>query len=169
MGIQWAKPVSSGGTDLLKITPFTQFTQIATSTSWKTVFSITGKGLLSTIKSAPYSNNYYAILRVTVDGTVIFDAQIVANGSYRYVGGIMQKDDVFFTSSGGMYMTTVGSSTYPIDPSIIKSQYPYINEEYPALILLDFPIPFNESVLVEIKQGLTNSTFFNEIRGGLLP
>jgi hypothetical protein len=70
MGIQWTKPVSSGGTDWSKLTP--QITNIYTSPTLQgnevpyTIYSVTGKGIITSIKL--YCSHISIGFRLKIDG-----------------------------------------------------------------------------------------------------
>ena len=160
------KPTPSNGTDLTKITPFSNVGSFSiTSGVWTQVFSLSGKGLLDCSKVASGTNSLDVYSRVIIDEQVVYAGRATADGTYTNLGGLVKPDDYSFYLNGYLY-SFVGSKQAPMQPGS-KRSHPFIEESIGSYVVLDRPIPFNSSVKVELY-GPKAVTAHYEIRGGLI-
>lgn len=150
----------SGGTDLLTYTNLSKeitFANSLTSNAYTTAFSINGKGYISQILA--YGDGLSNGVRITVDGTVIFEC-------YGVVQGFLLQEYIQQGSPFGarINMTQVSSSNFVIkDTLIIDSTLSTVN----GVCLITFPIFFNSSLLIETRHANGGNNSHVNIKGGI--
>jgi hypothetical protein len=164
MGIQWAKPVNNGETDLTKYTPLNNLYTIPINTpSFVTMVDITGKGyLLKAALTNPNSIN--TKIKITIDGSVV--AYYMTPNINRIIG-IAPFSDVKFDSTTSL-VTRLGTHIPNFDTSNYHPTYPSASEQIGKLLLIYSPILFEQSLKIEVMNPSASYNAYLEFQGGLL-
>lgn len=159
MGIQWAKPLSSRGTDWSRYTPISKhFTVLVPTQTYTTVFSITGKGFISAVIEKSPSSTYTQRLQLIIDGELVYFGN--ANATSNSYG--ITTPDFIFSLNTSLY-TNVKGNYFPLEKP--ANEYGLATEQNGSVIIPK-PLFFNSSVEVKSYTGNgTNKDFF--IAGGL--
>jgi len=162
----------ASGANFLDYTPFTGSSEwlgtTFTSTVFVTVVEVNGEGYLEGVTAICSNSGVSALLRVTLDGSVIFLAK--TNGSSSYGTGVVNSKNLHSnpTAGAGINSVTAASRSGPINYAV---SLPHNPGEASALdgvfSIIDF-LKFSSSLKIELK--LTSSGGANlavEYHGGV--
>jgi hypothetical protein len=152
MGLEVVAVPSGGGLGAYDYTPMTkngQITSSATMGAFTTLLSVTGKGLL--YKAISYGQGWTgSSLRITIDGTVVYWG---TTSDTNTIGLFMSSD--LWTSSTNTYPYIVGGASGKL-PIISNpptwANFPQATKQSVSqpLVVLNAPIKFNSSLLIEV-------------------
>lgn len=158
-GTQWVE-IGGGSEAYLPINRsiFQQY-----GTSYSDVLVINGKGFLSKAVFRPTVNGHNANIKVIVDGVEIF---VGKSSNNNRVSGLVKIDHVrantyeatVMTENSAQFSTTIGGT--PVD-------LPHLDESKSVFVTFDQPIKFSNSLVIQGKMGILNSSMYLYVSGGI--
>lgn len=154
----------AGGFDISQYDPFTQVitTVVAQADTYETAYTVSNKGFMTVCVCIGDEN--HAEMKITIDGVLKFDGLAGTNGC-----GITLFSNLLGDNNNPQEMNHVVFDNLQV-PLYVEGQalknYPYVGADH-AVIITDFPIFFNTSLLVEVKSTTIGHTVKTHIRGGL--
>lgn len=150
---------SGGGTDWEKYILLSEVGNPTLDINYSPLIDIQGQGYLSRANIYNSGSLIDNFLKITVDGIVIHETYGTGN-----VTGMLSFNE-FSMDNGSLYVRAPKYSTLETtSPSPLS--YPSINGEY-GIVLLNKPIFFNYSLLIEGKTSETRGCYY-EILGGVI-
>lgn len=156
---------NSTGVDLSKYIPISkdpiQITNSATTDTYVTAYSISGKGFIEQVTMLTIS--YGGGIRIKIDGNIVYEGYTAT--SNKEMGILREKYKLNNTTN-----VAIRNNNAQTTPMSVKS-YPYIDStktDNAVICLLELPIFFNSSLLIEMRASSASIVYPLTIKGGHL-